>query len=76
MIDFQKWFKFYFQKIKVTLTYLSVMDYLSKKGIPYEFLEYKFFVCNMAQQTVKLTLMQIQNYLQPHERHLREWNTV
>ena len=76
MVQFTKWFQFYFAKAKIVLTVASVMDHLAMKGLPYEFLEYKFFVCKMAEQTAKLSLLQMQNYLHPHERHLREWNTI
>lgn len=33
------------------------MDYLAGQGLPNEFLEYKFYVCKMSEQTAKLSLL-------------------
>ena len=52
------------------------MDYLCDQGLPYEYVESQFFANKMNEQSAKLSLLQLEAFLKPHERHLREWNTV
>jgi hypothetical protein len=51
------------------------MHHLSEVGVPQEFLEHKFFACKMAEQSGKLSILQMQSYLDPHQQHIYEWNT-
>ena len=51
------------------------MEYLTKLGLPAEYVEEQFFYCQMATQSGKLSILQLQTLLKPHARHLKEWNS-
>lgn len=54
---FKKWFEFFFKKSKLMFSVSSVMDHIMNYGVPYEFIEQKFYANKMAEQSGKLNIL-------------------
>ena len=52
------------------------MEHLCRVGLPAEFVEEQFIYNSMSKQSGKLSILQLQTYLKPHERNLEEWNAL
>ena len=71
----KQWFDFHFPTAIITYTLSSVMENLCKTGLPIEYIEEQFYYNSMANQAGKLSILQLKALLDPHKRHLKEWNS-
>ena len=62
----KQWFDFYFPQAAITYTLSSVMEHMSKLGLPIEYIEEQFYYNSMANQAGKLSILQLKALLDPH----------